>query len=66
MHRIKIRGVRMALAIAASLLLLAAPALGDDQPLEEARWRALDAGFPQAGKNSHWISAGWHPSFTRK
>jgi hypothetical protein len=45
MHPIEIRCVRLAAAITALLCLLAAPALGDDRPWEQARWHALDAHF---------------------
>jgi hypothetical protein len=51
MHPIKIRGARIALVIAASLCLLAAPALGDDQPWEQTRWHALNARFFSSGED---------------
>jgi hypothetical protein len=51
MHPIEIRCVRLAFAIAALLCLLAAPALGDDRPWEQARWHALDAHFSSSAEN---------------
>jgi len=44
MHRFMIRGAHLALAIAASLCLLAAPALADDRPWEQERWNTIYAG----------------------
>jgi hypothetical protein len=44
MHQAMIRGVHLALAIAASLCLLAAPTLADDRPWEQERWSAIYAG----------------------
>jgi hypothetical protein len=44
MHQTMIRGVRLALAITASLCLLAAPALADDRPWEQERWNTVYAG----------------------
>jgi len=43
MHSVEIRAARILLAIAVSLFLLAAPALGGDRPWEQARWHALEA-----------------------
>ncbi len=51
MHPIKIRGARIASAIATSLCLLAAPALGDDRPWEQARWHTLNVHFLSSGEN---------------
>jgi len=51
MHPIEIRGIRLAFAIAALLCLLAAPALGDDQPWSQARWHALNAHFSSDGED---------------
>ena len=51
MHPSDIRCVRLAIAIAALLCLLAAPALGDDRPWEQTRWHALDARVPSAGED---------------
>lgn len=42
MHPNKTRAARTATAIVASLCLLAAPAIGDDRPWEQARWHALN------------------------
>jgi hypothetical protein len=44
MHQTMILGARLALAIAASLCLLAAPALADDRPWEQERWNTICAG----------------------
>ena len=44
MHSFEIRGIRIALAIVASIFLLTAPALGDDRPWEQTRWRTLNLG----------------------
>ena len=64
MHQTKIRGARMALAIAASLLLLAAPALGEDRPWEQARWQVLYAGFSSSGEelslDQRWLASQLH------
>ncbi len=64
MHRTKIRGAQMALAIAASLLLLAAPALGDERPWEQAHWQALYAGFSASGEDlsldQRWLASQLH------
>ncbi len=64
MHQTKIRGARMALAIAASLLLLAAPALGEDRPWEQARWQALYAGFSSSSEelslDQRWLASQLH------
>ena len=61
MHQTRIRGARMALAIAASILLLAAPALGDDQPWVQAHWQALYAGFSSSGEDlsldQRWLAS---------
>ncbi len=45
MHQTRIRGARLTLAIAASLCLLAAPALAGDRPWENERWHSVNAGF---------------------
>ena len=50
MHPIQIRCARLALAIAAMFCLLAAPAVGDDRPWEQARWHALNAHFSSGGE----------------
>jgi len=55
MHPIEIRRARLAFAIAALVCLLAAPALGDDRPWEQARWYALNARFFPSGEE---ISSG--------
>jgi len=39
------RGTQFALAIAALLCLLAAPAVADDRPWEQERWDTIYAGF---------------------
>ena len=44
MHQAMIRGARLALAISASLCLLAAPAFADDRPWEQERWNSIYAG----------------------
>ncbi len=63
-HPIKIRGARIALAIAALLCALAAPALGDDAPWELARWHALDARFFASGEDptsgQRWLESQRH------
>ncbi len=51
MHPIKIRCAQIALAIAALLCLLAAPALGDDRPWEQARWSTLNARYISGGED---------------
>ncbi len=54
----------MALAIAAALLLLAAPALGDDRPSEPTRWQAFYAGFSADGEDfsldQRWVASQLH------
>ena len=64
MQQIKIRGVRMAFAIATSLCLFAAPALGDDRPWERVRWHALNARFPSNGEGpssgQRWLESQLH------
>ena len=54
----------MALAIAASILLLAAPALGDDQPWVQAHWQALYAVFSSSGEDlsldQRWLASQLH------
>lgn len=64
MHRAQIRGAQMALAIAASLLLLAASAHGDDRPWEQARWQALYVGFSANGEDlslaQRWLASQLH------
>jgi hypothetical protein len=64
MHPIKIRCARLAFAIAALLCLLAAPALGDDQPWEQARWHALNAHFSASGEDfpsgQRWLESQLH------
>jgi hypothetical protein len=54
----------MALAIAASLCLFAAPALGDDRPWEQARWLALNARFFSNGEDlssgQRWLESQFH------
>jgi hypothetical protein len=49
-HPTKIRCARLALAIAALLCVLSAPALGDDRPWEQVRWHALNARFSASGE----------------
>ena len=44
MRQTMIRSVHLALAIATSLCLLAAPSLADDRPWEQERWNAIYAG----------------------
>ena len=44
MHQTMIRSANLALAIAASLCLLAAPALADERPWEQERWDTVYAG----------------------
>jgi len=44
MHQPMGRRVHLALAIAATLCLLAAPTLADDRPWEQERWSAIYAG----------------------
>ncbi len=44
MDRDTIRSVHLALAIAATLCLLATPSLADDRPWEQERWSATHAG----------------------
>lgn len=51
MHSLQSRGTRIALAIAASLCLLAAPALGDERPWEQARWHTLNVRLVSRGEN---------------
>ncbi len=51
MHSIQSRAVRIALAIAASLCLLAAPAMGDERPWERARWHILDVQIVSRSEN---------------
>lgn len=51
MHSLQSRGTRIALAIAASLCLLAAPALGDERPWEQARRHTLNVRLVSRGEN---------------
>ena len=52
MYPNKIRCARLAFAIAALFCLLAAPALGDDQPWKQGWWHALDDRFSSSGEDS--------------
>ena len=51
----------MVLAIAASLVLLAAPALGGDRPWEQARWQAVDDELSSSGEDfsldPRWVAS---------
>ena len=64
MYSIEIRRARLVFAIAALVCLLAAPALGDDGPWEQARWYALDArSFPSGEEISsvqRWLGSPLH------
>jgi len=51
MHSIGIRRARITISIAALLCLLAAPALADERPWEQAGWNALEARPLAAGIN---------------
>jgi hypothetical protein len=57
MHPFENRGARISLAIAASICLLAAPALGDDLPWEQARWHTFNTQFISSGED---MSSGQH------
>jgi hypothetical protein len=58
MHQAMIRGARLALAISASLCLLAAPALADDRPWEQERWNAIYAGSVSS-EEDHFSNQRW-------
>jgi hypothetical protein len=64
MHSIEIRCAQLVFAIAALFCLLAAPALGDDQPWEQARWHALNARFSPSGEElssgQRWLESQLH------
>jgi hypothetical protein len=51
MDRFRGRSARIALAIAALFCLLAAPALGNDRPWEQARWYELNTRFLTNGQD---------------
>ena len=51
MHPFKIQCARIALAIAASICLLAAPALGDDRPWEQTRWHTFNTQLISSGED---------------
>ncbi len=51
MHYFEIRGVRIALAIAASIFLLTAPAQGENRPWEQTRWRTFSTQFISSGED---------------
>jgi hypothetical protein len=52
MHQAMIRDVRLALAIVASLCLLAAPVFAGDRPWEQERWCTFDGGLDASAENS--------------
>ena len=64
MHPSKIRCARLTFAFAALLCVLAAPALGDDRPWEQARWHALNARFTADGEDfsagQRWLESQLH------
>ena len=64
MHPIEIRRAGLAFAIAALICLLAAPALGDDRPWEQARRYALNARlFPsgeEVASGQRWLESQLH------
>ena len=57
MHSFEIRGIRIALAIAASICLLTAPAQGGDRPWEQTRWRMFSTQFISSGE---YLPSGQH------
>ncbi len=62
MHPFEIRGARIALAITASISLLAAPALGDDRPWEQTRWRTFSTQFLSSEEDLSSERRGLEPS----
>ena len=62
MHSFEIRGIRIALAIAASICLLTAPAQGDDRPWEQTRWRTFSTQFVSSGEDLPSGQRGLEPS----
>ncbi len=62
MHSFEIRGIQIALAIVASIFLLTAPALGDDRPWEQTRWRTFSTQFISSGGDLSLGQRGLEPS----
>jgi len=62
MHSIEIRGIRIALAIAAAISLLTVPAQGDDRPWEQTRWRTFSTQFISSGDDLSSGQRGLVPS----
>jgi hypothetical protein len=64
MYPTKIRCTRLALAIAALLSVLSAPAIGDDRPWEQVRWHALNPRFSARGEElssgQRWLESQLH------
>jgi len=55
MHQTMIRSANLALTIAASLCLLAAPAaLADERPWEQERWNTVYAGSVPSQEDTFW------------
>lgn len=63
-HPVQIRCVQLAFASAALLCALAAPAIGDDRPWEQARWHSLNTRFSPAGEEfssgQRWLESQLH------
>jgi hypothetical protein len=58
MRQSAIRGRRWAIALTASLCLLAVPAVAGDRPWEQERWDTIDAGF-DSGEDEPSTSQPW-------